>query len=137
MKFRGKSNSIIWLLSAAMLAATVYFASQRSEFANSWSYWVTAAGFGITAALILSFAVRNYIIVSGRRIRICLGPITVTVPTGAIQSMVPVTNFIALPGAPAKRIEIVYMKDGLKRVIFVSPRDEDGFMEAVCSQEQD
>lgn len=111
MKFKGRCGIIMWVTSVLFLASTIFFVNQKSIFDSPGSYWVLVIVFGLSTVFLLSFVVRNYIVVSDREIKICLGPITTILDMASIVSMKKVTNFVASSGASAKRICSRHFKD--------------------------
>ncbi len=45
--------------------------------------------------------------------------------------------FVASSGASTRRIKIIFIKDKFKKEIYISPKDEDKFMQIVCDYNQD
>lgn len=111
MKFKGRCGIIMWVTSVLFLASTIFFVSQKSIFDSPGSYWVLVIVFGLSTVFLLSFVVRNYIVVSDREIKICLGPITTILDMASIVSMKKVTNFVGSSGASARRIYSRHFKD--------------------------
>ncbi len=78
---------------------------------------------------------RNHVTVT--EIRVALGPTNTSVALRDVVSMKKVVNFVAASGASAKRIKLVYMKNGAREVLYLSPADRDGFIRAVLEKNPD
>lgn len=132
MRLKGRCGIIMWLTSVLFLASTIFFVSQKGVFDSLGGYWALVIIFGLSTAFVFSFMVRNYVVVSDREIKICLGFTTTILEIASIVSMKKVTNVVASSAASAKRIEIVFIKDNLERNIYISLKDNDKFMRMVC-----
>ncbi len=137
MKFKGRCGIIVWATSILLLVSTLFVISQRSIFDSPVGYWVLVIILGFSTISLLSFVARNYIVVSDSQIKVCLGPTTTILQMMSIVSMKKVTNFVASSGASTKRIEIIFMRDNFRRIIYISPKDEERFMQIVCKYNQD
>ncbi len=137
MKFKGRCGIIMWVTSILFLASTLFFISQKSIFDSPVGYRVLVITFGLSTVFLLSFVVRNYIVVSDSQIKVCLGPTTTVLEITSIVSMKKVTNYVASSGASTRRIEIIFIRDNFRKEIYVSPKDEDRFMQIVCEYNQD
>ena len=133
MKMKARSGIIIWITALAMLAGTVAFAAAYNEFDGIVSYLLILAVMSVSTVVTGSFILRNHLLVTEQTITVCFGMTTTVFETASVTSMKKVTNLIASSSASAKRIEIRYVKGAEKKVIYVSPKDEQTFIQTLCS----
>ncbi len=129
MKMKGKTGIFIWILALALLAGTAAFAAKYDEFDSIGGYLLILVVMAGSAAATVSFILRNYLLVTEQTITVCFGMTTTVLETEAVTSLKRVTNWMASASASAKRIEI----RAKGKVLYVSPKDEDAFIQAVCS----
>lgn len=131
MKFKGKNGPILWLTLLLILCAAVWFWTLKREFESPLIFWCFMGLYALIAAVIVSFLARNTVAVTESEIKVSLGPTNTTVDIASVVSMKKTVSFLASSGASAKRVEIVYRKNGGQRLLYVSPADRDGFIRAV------
>ena len=129
MKMKARSGIIIWCIVIALFAGTAAFAATFKEFDSIGGYLLVLIILAASTALTASFVVRNYLFVTEQEIRVCFGMTTTVLKMASISSLKKVTTLTASASASVKRIEIRY--DG--GIIYVSPKDEDKFIQTVCS----
>lgn len=129
MKIKARSGIVIWLTTFVLLFVTIMFSTMYSQFSGIVSYLLILIIMLISTLLCASFIVRNYLIVTEKTITICFGITTTILDIASLTSLKKVTNFMASASSSIKRIEIQY--DG--GIIYVSPKDEDKFIDLVCS----
>lgn len=133
MKLKGRSGIIIWIMALALLAGTVIFASMYREFDSIGGYLLIVIIMAASSALFASFILRNFILVTENTITVCFGITTTVIETASVTSLKKVTSLMASASASAKRIEIRYADGIRKDFIHVSPKDEEAFIQAVCT----
>lgn len=131
MKFKGKNGLILWLTLLLVLGVAGWFWTLKSEFGSPVMFWCFMVLYALIAAVIASFLARNTVAVTESEIVVCLGPTNTSVEIASVVSMKKTASFLASSGASAKRVEIVYRKNGGQRLLYVSPVDRDGFIRAV------
>lgn len=129
MKMKARSGIIIWCTAAALLAGTAAFAATFNEFDSIVGYFLILIIFAASAAMTVSFVLRNYLLVTEQEIKVCFGMTTTVLKMGSVISLKKVTNLTASASASAKRIEIRHTGG----IIYVSPKDEEKFIQTVCS----
>lgn len=129
MKIKGRSGVIIWITTLSLSFSTVVFVTKYNDFDNFINYLLIFIFMVACTIVIASFIFRNYLIVTKQTITICFGITTTVLSIESIKSLKKVKNFIASSSASINRIEIEYI-DG---IIYVSPKDEDNFINVVCS----
>lgn len=131
MKMKAKSGIIIWVTTLALLAGTVVFAATYNEFNRIGSYLLILLILAASTAMAASFILRNYLIVTEQTITVCFGMTTTVLETVSVTSLKKVRNMTASSSASTRRIEIQYANGA--NVIYVSPKDEETFIQTVCS----
>lgn len=121
----------MWLTLALVLGFAVWFWSLRSGFDSQTGFWGFMLMIAVAAAMLIWFMARNRITVTDTEIRVSLGPTNTAVEIASVVSMKKVNNPVASSGTSVRRIEIVYRKDGRQGVMYISPADRDGFINAV------
>ncbi len=133
MKFKGRAGNIIWVTSILLLAGAFFAALQYNEFDSFGGYLTMVIIMGAAALLTFSFILRNYIMVSEQTITVCFGMTTSRIPVASVVSLKKTKSIIASSSASVKRIEVAFIYRNCRREIFISPKDEDGFLKQVCS----
>lgn len=136
MKFKGKCGIVLWLTLVFVLGCAACFVSQKNGFDSQAVFWILIVIYAAISIILVLFMVRNYIIVTDDEIKICLGFSTTALKTASIVSMRKVINFVASGGASAKRIEVIFTRDGDRNLIYISPKEADSFIELVCGYNQ-
>ena len=131
MKFKGKVGLILWLVVLLVLGCGAYFVSIREKFDSVFGFGVIVVVFSGVLAVVLWMMIRNEVIVTDTSIIVKLGMTTTTIERASIQSVKKVTSVIASAGTSAKRIEIIYKAGYEQKRIYISPKDRDGFLEAI------
>ena len=129
MKMKARSGIIIWCTVMALLAGTVAFATMFNEFDSIGSYLSVLIILAASTTVTVAFVSRNYLFVTEQEIKVCFGMTTTVLKMASVKSLKKVTNLTASASASAKRIEIQYVGG----IIYVSPKDEDKFIQTVCS----
>lgn len=129
MKMKARLGIFVGVTAIAMLVGTVAFTTTYNEFDSIVSYLLIFFILAAATAMTTSFAIRNYLLVTEQEIKVCFGMTTTVLKMESIISLKKVVNLTASASSSAKRIEIRY--DG--GVIFVSPKDEDKFIQTVCA----
>ncbi len=124
---------IIRITALALLAGTAASAAAYKEFDGIAGYLLIVTVMAGSAAMTASFVLRNYLLVTEQTITVCFGMTTTVLEISSVTSLKKVTNLIASSSASAKRIEIQYVSGVEKKIIYVSPRDEDTFIQTVRS----
>ena len=128
IKFEARSGIVIWLTTLAIFAFTIAFATMYNEFDSVGSYLLILIILIVSGVMTASFIIRNYILVTEKTITICFGMTTTILNIESLISLKKMTSFIASASASTKRIEIQYSGG----VIYVSPKDEEKFIQTVC-----
>lgn len=131
MKIKARSGMIIWITTLALLVVTIAFATMYNEFEHIGSYLLILIIMAASTVMTASFIARNYLLVTDQTIKVCFGMTTTVLDTASVKSLKKVKNLIASASASSKRIEIQYA--GETGIIYVSPKDEDKFIQTVCS----
>lgn len=131
MKIKARSGMIIWITTLALLVVTIAFATMYNEFEHIGSYLLILIIMAASTVMTASFIARNYLLVTDQTIKVCFGMTTTVLDTASVKSLKKVKNLIASASASSKRIEIQYA--GEAGIIYVSPKDEDKFIQTVCS----
>ncbi|MCH5341416.1 MAG: PH domain-containing protein [Acetatifactor sp.] len=134
MRFKGKNGFIMWFLLVFVLGCAGYFWSIKGGFDSQIGFWGIIIMHAAVVAVIIWFMVRNYITVTDTEIRVSLGMTNLVVEIASVISMKKVFNLVASSGASAQRIEIAYWKDSNRKIVYISPVDQDGFIDAVCGK---
>lgn len=129
VKYEGKVGIFIWVITLALLAGTAAFAAKYDEFDSIGGYLLILVVMAGSAAATASFILRNYLLVTEQTITVCFGMTTTVLETASVTSLKKVTNLMASASASAKRIEI----RAKGKVLYVSPKDEDAFIQTVCA----
>lgn len=129
MKMKARRGIFIVVTAIALLAGTAAFATTYNEFDGIGSYLLILIILAASTAMTASFVIRNYLLVTEQEIKVCFGMTTTVLKMESIISLKKVVNLTASASASAKRIEICYAGG----VIFVSPKDEDKFIQTVCA----
>ena len=131
MKMKARSGIVIWVTAFALLAGTVVCAAMYNKFDGIVLYLLILMILATSTIMAASFILRNYLLVAEQTITVCFGMTTTVLKTASVTSLKKVTSLMASASASAKRIEIRYV--GGAGVIYVSPQDEDKFIQTVCS----
>ncbi len=131
MKIKARSGMIIWITTLALLVVTIAFATMYNEFEHIGSYLLILIIMSASTVMTASFIARNYLLVTDQTIKVCFGMTTTVLDTASVKSLKKVKNLIASASSSSKRIEIQYA--GETGIIYVSPKDEDKFIQTVCS----
>lgn len=134
MRFKCKNGLILWLTLLLDLGIAGWFWSLKGEFDSPLIFRCFMALYALIAALIISFLARNAVTVTENKIVVRFGPTNTSVNIASVVSMKKAVSFLASSGASAKRVEIVYRKNGGQRLLYVSPVDRDGFIRAVMEK---
>lgn len=133
MKMKAKSGIIIWVTTLVLLAATVAIAVMYNDFDGIASYLLVLIIMAASTIMTASFIMRNYLIVNEQTIKVCFGMTTTVLEIASVTSLKKVISLTASASASVKRIEIQYAGGGEKKHIYVSPKDEAAFIQAVGS----
>jgi len=136
MRFNSRCGVVMWVTSLLLLAVTVFFITQYSMFDSLVGYLALVLIMAVSTILTFTFVLRNYIIVTENQVKVCFGITTSVIDIPAIFSLKKVTSAVASSSASLRRIEIKFNKNNSKREIYVSPKDEDNFIQTVCSYNQ-
>lgn len=120
-----------------VLASAGFFGSLINDFDSPVGYWIMMAIHAVVIVVIVWFMARNYILVDDSNVKVCFGPTNSVVEIASIVSMKKVFNVVASSGASAHRIEITFKKGNERKLIYISPKDQDGFIETVSGKNPD
>ena len=131
MKFRGKNGFVMWFTLVLVVTLGAGMLILLGSAGNSVAFGAMLVVFALITIIIAWIMIRNCIYVENGEIKVCLGMTTSVVAISSIISMKKVVNAVASSGTSLDRIEIAFMKDNKRNLIYVSPKDKDGFIKAV------
>jgi hypothetical protein len=115
---------IVALVVIISLGVSVRLVLQRSPAGYLRVIGMLAVGIGLT----LWFFYSTQYLVEDEILKIQSGPFKWTIPITSISQVVETTNPRSSPALSLRRLEITY---GESKIIMVSPKDHDGFLEAI------
>ena len=125
-----KSAVDLWLLAIVALVViislgvSVRLVLQRSPAGYLRVIGMLAIGIGLP----LWFFYSTQYLVEDEILKIQSGPFKWTIPITSISQVVETSNPVSSPALSLRRLEITY---GESKIIMVSPKDRDGFLEAI------
>ena len=125
-----KSAVDLWLLVIVALVVIISLGisarlvMQRSPAGYLISIWLIAVGIGLPLWLLYT----TQYVVKDEVLKIQSGPFKWTIPITSISQVVETTNPRSSPALSLRRLEITY---GESKTIMVSPKDREGFLEAI------
>ena len=115
---------IVALVVIISLGVSVRLVLQRSPAGYLRVIGMLAVGIGLP----LWFLYTTQYLVEDEILKIQSGPLKWTIPITSISQVVETTNPRSSPALSLRRLEITY---GESKIIMVSPKDHDGFLEAI------
>ena len=116
MKFRGKNGFVMWFTLVLVVTLGAGMLILLGSAGDSVAFGAMLVVFALITIIIAWIMIRNCIYVENGEIKV---------------SMKKVVNAVASSGTSLDRIEIAFMKDNKRNLIYVSPKDKDGFIKAV------
>lgn len=135
MKYQGRRGVILWAAAGLVLAMAVMFVCMLPG-DSAAGRWITVIVCVLISALVLSFLIRNHVILTRDELRVCLGPTTTKVPVSAVVSVRRVTSCTAAVAGSSKRLEIGFRTGSVTDTLQLAVQDEDGFIRALCGYNQ-
>lgn len=131
MRFKGRSGITVWITSLLLLAATVFLVFQRGAFDSPAGYWILLVVMLAVTLLTWGFILRNHILVTEKEVRVCFGVTTTVLETASVVSLKRKRGILASASASSRRIEVRYRQGNCIGFLYISPKEEEKFIQAV------